>query len=82
MSTMAAPRVVAGFAGPAWQPRQVRFLRYVAGAVSKLPARAVLAVVKSIFLQPTCEAAWDALNQCDHRIGPMLSQVGDRVLRS
>jgi len=41
------------FAGATWQRCKVHFLRNVASAVPKLHAPAVLAVVKSIFLQPT-----------------------------
>ncbi len=41
------------FAGATWQRCKVHFLRNVANAFPKLHAPAVLAVVKSIFLQPT-----------------------------
>ena len=51
------------FAGATWQRCKVHFLRNVASAVPKLHAPAVLAVVKSIFLQPTRETARDAVNQ-------------------
>ena len=40
----------------------MHFLRNVASAVPKLHAPAVLAVVKSIFLQPTRETSRDAVN--------------------
>jgi transposase-like protein len=40
---------------------KVHFLRNVASAMPKLHAPAVLAVVKSIFLQPTRDTAPDAV---------------------
>jgi transposase-like protein len=49
------------FTGATWQRCKVHFLRNVASAVPKLHAPAVLAVVKSIFLQPTPETAADAV---------------------
>jgi putative transposase len=49
------------FTGASWQRCKVHFLRNVASAVPKLHAPAVLAVVKSIFLQPTPETAADAV---------------------
>jgi transposase-like protein len=49
------------FTGATWQRCKVHFLRNVASAVPKMHAPAVLAVVKSIFLQPTRETATDAV---------------------
>jgi putative transposase len=49
------------FTGATWQRCKVHFLRNVASAVPKVHAPAVLAVVKSIFLQPTRETAKDAV---------------------
>jgi transposase-like protein len=49
------------FTGATWQRCKVHFLRNIASAVPKLHAPAVLAVVKSIFLQPTPETAADAV---------------------
>jgi putative transposase len=49
------------YTGATWQRCKVHFLRNVASAVPKLHAPAVLAVVKSIFLQPTPETAADAV---------------------
>jgi hypothetical protein len=49
------------FTGATWQRCKVHFLPNVASAVPKLHASAVLAVVKSIFLQPTPETAADAV---------------------
>ena len=62
------------FAGATWQRCKVHFLRNVASAVPKLHAPAVLAVVKSIFLQPTRETARDAVNHALTVLGATLSR--------
>jgi putative transposase len=58
---------------------KVHFLRNVAGAVPKLHAPAVLAVVKSIFLQPTRETARDAVNHALTVLEPRLSTVAAKL---
>jgi putative transposase len=52
------------FTGATWQRCKVHFLRNVASAVPKLHAPAVLAVVKSMFLQPTRGTAGTAAGPC------------------
>jgi transposase-like protein len=49
------------FTSATWQRRKVHFQRNVAPAVPKIHAPAVLAVLKSIFLQPTRETGTDAV---------------------
>src|ERR1019366_10657125 len=58
------------FAGATWQRCKVHFLRNVASAVPKLHAPAGLAVVKSIFLQPTRETGPDAVNHALNVLEP------------
>jgi putative transposase len=61
------------FTGATWQRCKVHFLRNMASAVPKLHAPAVLAVVKSIFLQPTRETGrrtkrpWSSWISMTHR---------------
>ena len=68
------------FAGATWQRCKVHFLRNVASAVPKLHAPAVLAVVKSIFLQPTRETARRRGPRA-HRAGAALSRRGRQAAR-
>ena len=63
------------FAGATWQRCKVHFLRNVASAVPKLHAPAVLAVVKSIFLQPTRETARDAVQHALNVLEPRFPAV-------
>ena len=70
------------FAGATWQRCKVHFLRNVASAVPKLHAPAVLAVVKSIFLQPTRETARDAVQPRAQRVGAALSRRVAAKLRA
>ena len=67
------------FAGATWQRCKVHFLRNVASAVPKLHAPAVLAVVKSIFLQPTRETSRDAVNHALTVLGATLSRRGSQA---
>jgi putative transposase len=57
----------------------VHFLRNVASAVPKLHAPAVLAVVKSIFLQPTRETARDAVNHALNVLEPRFPSVAAKL---
>jgi putative transposase len=67
------------FAGASWQRCKVHFLRNVASAVPKLHAPAVLAVVKSIFLQPTRETARDAVNHALSVLEPRFPTVAAKL---
>jgi putative transposase len=67
------------FAGAAWQRCKVHFLRNVASAVPKLHAPAVLAVVKSIFLQPTRETARDAVHHALSVLEPRFPTVAAKL---
>jgi len=67
------------FAGASWQRCKVHFLRNVASAVPKLHAPAVLAVVKSIFLQPTRETARDAVNHALNVLEPRFPAVAAKL---
>ena len=49
------------FAGASWQRCKVHFLRNVSAGVPKQHAPAVLAVVKTVFTQPTAESAHEAM---------------------
>ena len=53
--------IAACFAGASWQRCKVHFLRNAAAAVTKQQAPAVLAVIKTIFLQPTPQTARSAV---------------------
>lgn len=67
------------FAGASWQRCKVHFLRNVASAVPKLHAPAVLAVVKSIFLQPTRETSRDAVNHALSVLEPRFPTVAAKL---
>jgi transposase-like protein len=67
------------FVGATWQRCKVHFLRNVASAVPKLHAPAVLAVVKSIFLQPTRETARDAVNHALNVLEPRFPTVAAKL---
>ncbi|MGA8416470.1 MAG: IS256 family transposase [Candidatus Dormiibacterota bacterium] len=67
------------FAGATWQRCKVHFLRNVASAVPKLHAPAVLAVVKSIFLQPTRETSRDAVNHALSVLEPRFPTVAAKL---
>jgi putative transposase len=67
------------FAGATWQRCKVHFLRNVASAVPKLHAPAVLAVVKSIFLQPTRETARDAVQHALNVLEPRFPTVAAKL---
>ena len=67
------------FAGATWQRCKVHFLRNVASAVPKLHAPAVLAVVKSIFLQPTRETARDAVHHALNVLEPRFPTVAAKL---
>jgi putative transposase len=67
------------FAGASWQGCKVHFLRNVASAVPKLHAPAVLAVVKSIFLQPTRETSKDAVEHALSVLEPHFPAVAAKL---
>jgi len=67
------------FAGATWQRCKVHCLRNVASAVPKLHAPAVLAVVKSIFLQPTRETARDAVGHALTVLEPRFPSVAAKL---
>jgi putative transposase len=67
------------FAGATWQRCKVHFLRNVASAVPKLHAPAVLAVVKSIFLQPARETARDAVGHALSVLEPRFPSVAAKL---
>jgi transposase-like protein len=67
------------FAGATWQRCKVHFLRNVASAVPKQHAPAVLAVVKSIFLQPTRETAKDAVEHALAVLEPRFPKVAEKL---
>jgi putative transposase len=67
------------FAGATWQRCKVHFLRNVASAVPKQHAPAVLAVVKSIFLQPTRETARDAVEHALAVLEPRFAKVAEKL---
>jgi putative transposase len=67
------------FVGATWQRCKVHFLRNVASAVPKLHAPAVLAVVKSIFLQLTRETARDAVNHALNVLEPRFPTVAAKL---
>ncbi|MGH7749233.1 MAG: IS256 family transposase, partial [Candidatus Dormibacteria bacterium] len=58
--------LVACFAGASWQRCKVHFLRNVAASVPKQHAGAVLAVIKTVFTQPSAEGAKAAV---EHALG-------------
>ena len=79
--------LAACFIEAGWQRCRVHFLRNVGAAVSKQDAPAVLAVVRTIFLQPTAEAARAAVTQAlavleprHERVAAMLRAAEDDVL--
>jgi putative transposase len=67
------------FVGATWQRCKVHFLRNVASAAPKLHAPAVLAVVKSIFLQPTRETSRDAVNHALTVLEPRFPAVAAKL---
>jgi transposase-like protein len=67
------------FVGASWQRCKVPMLRNVVSAVPKQHAPAVLAVVKSIFLQPTREAAKDAVDHTLAVLEPRFTRVAEQV---
>ena len=67
------------FAGATWQRCKVHMLRNVVAAVPKQHAPAVLAVVKSIFLQPTREAAKDAVDHTLAVLETRFARVAEQV---
>lgn len=73
--------LAACFAEASWQRCKVHFLRNVAAAVTKQQMPAVLAVVKTIFLQPTPDTARAAVNQALTVLEPTHPQVA-QLLRN
>jgi transposase-like protein len=79
--------LAACFAGASWQRCKVHFLRNVGSAVTRQNAPAVLAVVKTIFIQPTAEAtrasvqhALDVLEPRHPKVAQMLRDAEDDLL--
>lgn len=68
------------FAGASWQRCTVHFLRNVVAACSRQDAPAVLALVKTIFAQPTQPAASQAVSQALELLEPHHPKVA-RLLR-
>jgi putative transposase len=69
------------FAGTTWQRCRVHFLRNVAAAVPKQHAPAVLAVTRTIFSQPTAEAAHEAVSHALQLLEPRFAKAAT-LLRS
>jgi putative transposase len=69
------------FAGTTWQRCRVHFLRNVAAAVPKQHAPAVLAVTRTIFSQPTAEAAHEAVSHALQLLEPHFTKAAT-LLRS
>lgn len=67
--------LAACFAGAAWQRCKVHFLRNAAAAVTRQTAPGVLAVLKTIFLQPTADAARAAVVQALDVLEPQYPRV-------
>ena len=79
--------VRACLAGAAWQRCKVHFLRTAAGLVSRQDAAGVLAVLKTVFLQPTAadarkavQRALDVLEPRHPRVAGLLREAEDDVL--
>jgi transposase-like protein len=68
------------FAGASWQRCTVHFLRNVVAACSRLDAPAVLALVKTVFAQPSQQAAGQAISQALELLEPRYPKVA-RLLR-
>jgi putative transposase len=58
------------FAGASWQRCTVHFLRNVVAACSRQDAPAVLALVKTVFAQPSQQAASQAISQALELLEP------------
>jgi transposase-like protein len=68
------------FAGASWQRCTVHFLRNVVAACSHQDAPAVLALVKTVFAQPTQQAASQAISQALELLQPRYPKVA-KLLR-
>jgi len=68
------------FAGASWQRCTVHFLRNVVAACSRQDAPAVLALVKTVFAQPTQQAASQAISQALELLQPRYPKVA-KLLR-
>ena len=68
------------FAGASWQRCTVHFLRNVVAACSRQDAPAVLALVKTVFAQPTQQAASQAISQALELLQPRYPRVA-KLLR-
>lgn len=71
--------IAACFAGASWQRCKVHFLRNCAAAVSKQHVPAVLAVVKTIFIQPTAEATKTAVEHALSVLEPRYPKVASML---
>ena len=67
------------FAGASWQRCKVHFLRNAAGAVPRTH-QAVLALLKTIFTQPSLEAAKAAVDQALTALRPRYPEVAEKLL--
>jgi putative transposase len=67
--------LAACFVGASWQRCKVHFLRSATASVPKQHAPAVLAVLKTIFLQPTPETAHAAVEHALHVLEPTFPRV-------
>jgi hypothetical protein len=65
------------FAGATWQRCRVHFLRNIGTAVPKAYAPAVLAVTRTIFSQPTAEAAHEAVSHALQLFEPRLPKAAE-----
>jgi len=68
------------FAGASWQRCTVHFLRNVVAACSRQDAPAVLALVKTVFAQPSQQAASQAISQALELLEPRYPKVA-KLLR-
>src|ERR687883_1119398 len=71
--------LAACFTGASWQRCKVHFLRVAAAAVPKQHAPAVLAILKTIFLQPTPETTRTAVEHALQVLEPRFPQVAARL---
>jgi putative transposase len=71
--------LAACFAGASWRRCKVHFLRVAGAAVPKQHAPAVLAVLKTIFLQPTPETTRAAVGHALQVLEPRFPQVAARL---
>jgi transposase-like protein len=71
--------LAACFAGASWQRCKVHFLRNVAAAVPKQHAGAVLAVIKTVFTQPSADGAKAAVEHALGVLEPRFPRVAGQL---